>query len=117
MLLANGKLMLVWWFVVGDDFDVTRWNIAEFPVNILEMLTCRHVAHVLEISDELEKAMHNNIVYKNNAGKKIGNYNLAKCREITDRSDRLLAEVLGLDDVWEDIELYCAQTIRRKEAQ
>ena len=116
MLLANGKLMLVYWFVIGDDFHVARWNIAEFPVNILDLLTHENVAQLLEISDELEKAMRANIVYKKNAGKKSGNYNLAKCRDITDRSDRLLAQVLGLGDVWEDIELYCAQTIRRNEA-
>ena len=50
--------------------------------------------------------------FKLNAGRRVGNYNLAKCRDITDRSDRILAGALGYGDVWEDIELYYAQTVK-----
>ena len=45
------------------------------------------------------------VSFKVNAGKRVGNYNLARCRQVTDRSDRILARVFGFDDVWEDIEL------------
>ena len=37
---------------------------------------------------ELEQAMSANLVFKLNAGKNIGNYNLAKCRHITDKIER-----------------------------
>ena len=33
MLLANGKIMLTYWFMVADDFDVTRWNFTDFPID------------------------------------------------------------------------------------
>lgn len=37
---------------------------------------------------------------------------MAKCRDVTDRSDRILAKALGFWEVWEDIELYYAQAVR-----
>ena len=37
MLLASGKLMLVFWLVIGDDFDVTRSNLAKFPVDFVSL--------------------------------------------------------------------------------
>ena len=35
--------------------------------------------------------MNKNLVFKLNAGKNIGNYNLARCRHVTDKSDKGLA--------------------------
>jgi hypothetical protein len=52
------------------------------------------------------------IQFKLNAGRKVGNYNLAKCRDVTDLSDNVFCEALGFWGAWEDIELYCAQTVR-----
>jgi len=49
MLLANGKFMFVFWCAVADDFDVTRWNFGEFPVDLdklpkpLSMELCKRV--------------------------------------------------------------------------
>ena len=56
--------------------------------------------------------MSKSIQYKVNAGLRVGTYNLAKCRHVTDQSDALFASELGFDDVLEDIDLYCAQTVR-----
>ena len=111
MLLANGKLMLAYWFAVGDDFHVTRWNFADFPCD-LKSLSKGHALELLKISPRLEAAMTDAVQFKQNAGKKVGNYNLAKCRHVTDVSDRLFCEALGISDVWEDIELYYVQTVR-----
>jgi hypothetical protein len=67
---------------------------------------------LLAIAPQLEKAMEAAIQYKLNAGRRVGNYNLAKCRDVTDQSDLILAEVLGFAGIWEDIELYYAQTMK-----
>ena len=56
--------------------------------------------------------MSESIQYKINAGLRVGAYNLAKCRHVTDRSDAMFASALGFNDVLEDINLYCAQTVR-----
>jgi hypothetical protein len=111
LLIANGKLMLIYWFAIGDDFDVTRWNFTEFPMGTSQ-LTPAQQSELQVLVPELESAMLENVQYKLNAGKRVGNYNLARCREITDRSDRIIASAIGFEDLWDDIELYYYQTVR-----
>ena len=111
LLLANGKLMMIFWFAIGDDFHVTRWNFAEFPAHIAAMPKAERQT-LLAISKRLETAMKQNVQFKLNAGRKVGNYNLAKCRDITDESDAIFARLLGLGDALQDIELYYAQTMK-----
>ena len=111
MLLGNGKIGFIFWCVVGDDFDVTRWNFGEFPIDFDQLQTATR-QKLLEIVPNLEQAMHEAIQFKLNAGRRVGNYNLAKCRHITDLSDRIFAQTLGLSNVWDDIELYYSQVVK-----
>jgi hypothetical protein len=111
LLLSNGKLMMIYWFAIADDFDVTRWNFADFPTDF-SVLSEKQRATLLARVPELERAMKAAIQFKLNAGRRVGNYNLAKCRDVTDQSDLIFAEALGFADVWEDIELYYAQTMK-----
>lgn len=111
LMLANGKLMMIFWFAIGDDFHLTRWNFADFPAD-LSKLPAKQCDALLAIAPKLEKAMEDAVQFKLNAGRRVGNYNLAKCRSVTDRSDAILAEALGFQDAWEDIELYYAQTMK-----
>ena len=60
----------------------------------------------------LKKYMEENVVFKLNAGKNIGNYNLARCRHVTDRIDKVWLEALGLSDLWEEIELEYSLVVR-----
>ncbi len=111
MSLCNGKIMLIFWFAIADDFDVTRWNAGDFPLD-LYCLESDIKSPVLKQSEELEKAMKKAVQFKLNAGRKVGNYNLAKCRHVTDKSDRLWAQFLGLEVALDDIELYYSQTMK-----
>lgn len=54
--------------------------------------------------------MSNNIQFESNAGKCVDTYNLAKCRDVTEFSDKTFCRSLGLSDIWEEFELYIAQT-------
>ena len=110
-ILSNGKLMMVFWLAVGDDFHVTRWNFGDFPTD-MSILSAQQRAKLLDRVPELELAMEAAVQFKLNAGRRVGNYNLAKCRDVTDHSDLLFAEVFGFSSVWEDIELYYAQTMK-----
>ncbi len=56
--------------------------------------------------------MQANLVFKLNAGKKIGNYNLAKCRDISDKSDLIWKDALSLQDVWDEVDLAYAQFVK-----
>jgi hypothetical protein len=111
MLLANGKLMLVFWFAVGDDFDVTRWNFAEFPSDF-DRLSAVQKNELLALVPRMEDAMAQAVQFKLNAGRNVGNYNLAKCRDVTDQSDRIFSEALGFTNAWDAVELYYAQAVR-----
>ena len=44
--------------------------------------------------------------------KNIGNCNLARCRHVTDKVDKVLREALGLSDLWEEIELEHSLVVR-----
>ena len=111
LLLCNGKLMLIYWFAIGDDFDVTRWNFASFPADLSDLAEQqRSILH--SRVPKLEEAMESAVQFKLNAGRRVGNYNLAKCRNVTDPIDLIFAEAFGFSEVWEDIELYYAQTMK-----
>jgi hypothetical protein len=111
MLLGDGKLMLMFWFAIGDDFDVTRWNFADFPADF-DTLKSEQKLHLLSIVPELEAAMDRAVQFKLNAGRRVGNYNLARCRHVTDRTDAIFATAWNFESVWDDIELYYSQTVK-----
>ena len=111
MALANGKLMFCFWAAVGDDFHVARWNFADFPID-LDALPSETEQALLRQAKRLEAAMKGTVQFKRNAGKRVGNYNLARCRNITDVSDRLFLDALDASHLWDEVELYYAQIVR-----
>ena len=56
--------------------------------------------------------MNDSVVFKRNAGKNVGNYNLARCRHVTDKVDKMWLNALGLSDLWEEVELEHALVVR-----
>ena len=52
------------------------------------------------------------VQFKRNAGKNVGNYNLALCRHVTDVTDRLFLDAANAPDLWDELELYYAQVVR-----
>lgn len=110
-LFLNGKIMFAYWGMIGDDFDVTRWMFADFPIDLCA-LPMQAQQKLLALTSRLEKLMIENTSFKLNAGKKVGNYNLAKCRSVTDISDKIFAQHLGLGESWQDVELMYAQLVR-----
>ena len=111
LTLANGKLMFLWWVGIGDDFDLTQNGFASAPFGPGQ-LTEHQRNGLLASLPELEKAMNDKLVFKLNAGKNIGNFNLARCRHITDQTDRVWLEASGLSDLWEEIELEYSLIVR-----
>jgi hypothetical protein len=111
MLLLNGKWVFSFWCAVGDDFHVTRRTLADFPIDLKAVL--RHDRRRLALlARRIEQAMAQAVAFKRNAGKRVGTYNLARCRHVTDQSDRLFAKIMGLEELWPEVELLCAQTVK-----
>ena len=109
--LLNGKLGLMWWMIVGDDFHVTQSNFSTIPLP-LERVDEQTGSKLLSLREELEEEMQRQMVFKLNAGKQVGNYNLAKCRSLTDRSDRAWSGALEMDEIWDDLNLGYAQIVK-----
>lgn len=110
-LLLNGKITFCYWIAVGDDFDLSRWMFADLPIDVNSVPQAA-ARSLVKVAAELDRAMREAISFKLNAGKRVGNYNLAKCRHITDRSDHKFARLFGFEEVWEDIELLYVQSVR-----
>lgn len=110
-LLLNGKLQLSFWVAIGDDFHVTKWMFADLPLG-LDRIQPEARKQLKDVVSELSEAADTAVQYKLNAGKRVGNYNLAKCRAVTDKSDMILAKEFGLDHAWDDIQLLYTQTVK-----
>ena len=111
ILLTNGLLIYTWWVAIGDDFHLTLKNFTSAPFGP-KQLPKRQRARLLKTIPKLAEAMAENVEYKLNAGKNIGNYNLRKCRHITDRIDQAWLQAVGLSHLWEDIELEHSLVVR-----
>ena len=109
--LLNGKLQFSFWVAIGDDFHVTKWMFADLPFNPTKLTTAAR-QQLQTLTPALKTAVEDAVQYKLNAGKRVGNYNLAKCRTITDQADKIFAQALGMERVWDDIELLYAQTVK-----
>lgn len=108
--LLNGKIAFIWWSIVGDDFHVTKANFEAFP--FVTNLSSDDKLQLEVLSDDLDRRMVENTVFKLNAGKRIGNYNLALCRETTDQSDLIWAKNMQLIDYMPDFELAYVQIVK-----
>lgn len=42
----------------------------------------------------------------------IGNYNLARCRDVTDEADRIWLAAMGGSGLWDEVELEYARVVR-----
>ena len=111
LALANGKLMFCFWAAIGDDFDVTRSDFADFPVDF-KAVPVKTRRELLREIPRLERSMEKAVQFKRNAGKRVGNYSLALCRDVADATDRVFLKVLNAASIWEEIGLYYAQTVR-----
>ena len=107
----NGKLTFCFWAAVGDDFDVTASNFSDFPLD-LAALPAETRQALLRTVPRLERAMSKAVQFKRNAGKNVGNYNLALCRDVTDVTDRLFLDAVNANNLWDEIELYYTQCVR-----
>lgn len=110
-LLLNGKWEFAFWYLIGDDFDVTKWMFAELPADI-QGISPPVRRQLLSKVKDLEKAMEAATSFKLNAGKKVGNYNLARCRHVTDHTDRLFGEAFGWAESFGDVELLYSQAVK-----
>jgi hypothetical protein len=104
LVIALGKIALLWWAATGDDFDVTSSGLGKTPVSF--SLLSDKVRHQLsKYSIQIQSTLNKNVIYTLYAGKWMGNYDVKYIREITDKADQDILSLLGLEDYWPDLEL------------
>ena len=111
MIILNGRMLFLWWIAVGDSFHLTKGNFQESPLGP-EQLSAGQQRTVMSLLPALRAVMKENTIYSVNAGRRIGNYNLALCRHVTDRADKILLDALGVADLWDDVELEYSRVVR-----
>jgi hypothetical protein len=99
--LLSGRLCAWWWSATGDDFHVTSSLLESFPVGIEQVASIK--PQLLRIAGMLRAEQPKHPLVTKYAGKEMGNYDMSQCRHITDQSDWLILEHLGLGEYWPDI--------------
>ncbi len=110
-VFLNGRVFFLWWIAVGDSFHLNKGDFQSAPLGPNGLGTEQRRA-IQSLPPRLSAAMEDNTIYNWNAGKRIGNYNLAVCRDITDHADKILLDALGRTDLWDDIELEYSLVVR-----
>jgi hypothetical protein len=100
-VLLAGRTALWWWAATGDDLDVTVDLLESFPIAIENLSGIRK--DLIKIARKLRVEQQKHPLVTKYAGKEMGNYDMSRCRRVTDRSDRLILEHLGLGEYWPDV--------------
>ncbi len=112
MVMLNGKLLYLWWVAVSDGFNVTQSNFKVAPIGPGKLTHERYRRNIVATLPLLREAMNQNVKYTPTSNKVVGTYRLALCRDVTDRSDKILLEALGLAHLWDDIALEYSLLVR-----
>lgn len=111
-IMLSGRLSLWWWGATGDDFDVTSKGLKSFPIAVNQLQPIAD--DLLELAEQLQKRQWENPLVSRNASLYIGNFDMRKCRDITDKADQLILSSLGLGNHWSDILLVDAKMAKAK---
>ena len=102
----NSSTYFVYWLAVGDDFHLTKGNFESLPA-LLQSSDKQNE----ELADTIQAALLESLTFKLNAGKRIGNFNTARCRSVTGHADDIIEKLIGRE-AREEVALYLANTVK-----
>lgn len=100
-LIFAGRWGFVWWLIYGDAFHVTKRLLASFPADLLALAGQPDAPNLQSLASQLSEQSADHVTWKKNRGWMVGNYDLRKCRDITDEADLLLARAWGIEYAYE----------------
>jgi hypothetical protein len=106
LAISASRLMVLWWIMTGDIFNVKTQTFLEFPVGLHDV-SPQHVDRLVEVGRQLHarfQADGDHLLWTPQAGEWYGNFDLNRCRDLTDEADAVLLEHLNLVSVREDFE-------------
>lgn len=89
LALLSSRWAYVWWAMVGDDFHVTSGGLLTTP---LPKITPESRARALNLVEALRTVTRENIAWKLNAGKRIGNWYMPGAQAVIEELDSLWGE-------------------------
>lgn len=111
LMYLNGRIPFVLWTMFGDDLNVTKAVVsaAPFPAQLNESVSGK----IQELAKTLEDSLDSTLNYMNSEGKRIARYDLFKLSHLIRESDELFRQSLEFTlEVWEEMDLLLAQTIK-----
>lgn len=108
--VTAGRLAGWWWGAFGDDFDVTGGLLYSIPVDPKKIVKNRK--KIISLVHKLAKEQKKNPLVTKYSGKWMGNYDMSRCRGITDEIDKLILEEFGMLEFWPAL-LYVDQTLAK----
>jgi len=100
------------WLVYGDGFDLTKKLLGSIPL-LPSSFSPGAYAKLVDLGKTMQQEMEKHTVYKWNAGKKVGNFNLRLCRATTEAIDNIIFTETGYGpDAMTDIYSFCDGTIK-----
>ena len=109
-LITAGRLGVLWWGQFGDDFNLTGGLLYDIPIDPKKIVKNRK--KLLSLAKKLEKEQSKNPLVTKYNKNWMGNYDMSRCRNVTDESDKLILDEFGLLDYWPDI-LFADQTLAK----
>ena len=111
LLFLNGKIAFAYWIITGDDFHLTKGNIAAIPFD-LSRISSSSQSELLKLATSFLEVEKEAIVFMTMHGKRLGNFDASRFSEITEKSDMIFLRELGLESVWDEVELLKSQLVR-----
>jgi len=109
-LITAGRLGVLWWGQFGDDFNLTGGLLYDIPIDPKKIVKNRK--KLLSLAKKLEKEQAKNPLVTKYNKNWMGNYDMSRCRNVTDESDKLILDEFGLLEYWPDV-LFADQTLAK----
>jgi len=110
--LLTSSIAFWFWLVYGDGFHVTLGLLRALPISLAQLHGQRY-DNLVKLGQMIQEEMQSHLVFKWNAGRRIGNYSLRRCRHLTCHVDAEIVEQLGLGkDCLTDILGFCEATTK-----
>lgn len=108
--VTAGRIAVWWWGTYGDDFDVTSGLLYSIPIDPKKISKNRE--KILELVRQLEIEQKRNPLVTKYKGKWMGNYDMSRCRRMTDEIDKLILDEFDLLKFWPDL-LFVDQSLNK----
>jgi hypothetical protein len=108
--IVSGRLAGWWWGANGDDFDVTKGLLYSIPIDPRKVVKNKN--RIIVLARKLAREQKKHPLVTKYKGKWMGNYDMSRCRGITDEIDKLVLDEFGLLEYWADV-LFADQTLAK----